>query len=211
MSPLDRREIRRQQTHQQLLDAAREVFSQKGYHEASILDITEAADVSKRTFYLHFKDKDELVHELAYLSFEEVRIKIETEKEHQSQAMREGFNFMVRTLFKYAADNLDLMQIVVGRGGSLTLNSMTREYLAAAMTRNVVDNPMCNFNDDSGIAREVLANAEAGMIFQLLCWWVQNDNPHTPTEMADMCTAILFDSGDNFYIEEENVIAENAV
>ena len=62
---VDRREQRRLETRQRLLDAAKQVFSQIGYQEASILDLTEAADVSKRTFYLHFTDKEAIIEELA--------------------------------------------------------------------------------------------------------------------------------------------------
>lgn len=40
-----------------LLRAAREVFAQKGYHAATVDDITRLAGVAKGTFYLHFDEK----------------------------------------------------------------------------------------------------------------------------------------------------------
>ncbi len=47
-----------------LLEAAERVFSELGYHEASIVRITEAAGVAQGTFYLYFASKKEVFDEL---------------------------------------------------------------------------------------------------------------------------------------------------
>ncbi|MEP6813740.1 MAG: TetR/AcrR family transcriptional regulator, partial [Actinomycetota bacterium] len=56
------------ETRQRLLDAAEQVFADLGYHDASIVKITEAASVGQGTFYLYFASKkgvfDELVRDL---------------------------------------------------------------------------------------------------------------------------------------------------
>jgi AcrR family transcriptional regulator len=55
-------------TRQKLLDAAEKVFGEIGFHDASIVKITEAAGVGQGTFYLYFASKkgvfDELVRDL---------------------------------------------------------------------------------------------------------------------------------------------------
>jgi AcrR family transcriptional regulator len=51
-------------TRQRLLDAAEDVFAELGYHEASIVKITEAAGVAQGTFYLYFASKQEIFEEL---------------------------------------------------------------------------------------------------------------------------------------------------
>jgi AcrR family transcriptional regulator len=59
---------RGKRTRQALLDAAEIVFGEKGFHSASIAEITQRAGVALGTFYVYFPDKkaafDELVHEL---------------------------------------------------------------------------------------------------------------------------------------------------
>jgi AcrR family transcriptional regulator len=56
------------ETRTRLLEAAEKVFGDIGYHEASIVKITEAAGVGQGTFYLYFATKkdvfDELVRDL---------------------------------------------------------------------------------------------------------------------------------------------------
>ena len=56
------------ETRGRLLEAAEQVFGDVGYHDASIVKITEAAGVAQGTFYLYFATKkdvfDELVRDL---------------------------------------------------------------------------------------------------------------------------------------------------
>ena len=63
--PLSRRGL---DTRRRVLDAAERVFGEVGYHEASIVKVTEAAGVAQGTFYLYFGSKkavfDELVRDL---------------------------------------------------------------------------------------------------------------------------------------------------
>jgi AcrR family transcriptional regulator len=58
MSP--RPNVSEERKHQ-ILNAAEEVFSQKGFGEARMDDIAEGTGLSKGTLYLYFKSKDELI------------------------------------------------------------------------------------------------------------------------------------------------------
>lgn len=55
--PLGRRERRKAETKQRIVDAATALFWSKGYDATSVLEITEVADVAPATFYLHFESK----------------------------------------------------------------------------------------------------------------------------------------------------------
>jgi AcrR family transcriptional regulator len=48
---------RGQRTRQRILDAAEQVFGERGYHQAGIAEITQRAEVALGTFYLYFPDK----------------------------------------------------------------------------------------------------------------------------------------------------------
>jgi AcrR family transcriptional regulator len=52
------------ETRGRLLEAAEQVFGELGYHEASIVKITEAARVGQGTFYLYFASKKDVFDEL---------------------------------------------------------------------------------------------------------------------------------------------------
>ena len=55
---------RGERTRRQLLDSAERIFAELGYHDASIVKITEAAGVGQGTFYLYFTSKKEVFDEV---------------------------------------------------------------------------------------------------------------------------------------------------
>lgn len=54
------REERRAETRARILEAAGEVFAQRGFHGATVEEITERAGYTRGAFYSNFDDKDEL-------------------------------------------------------------------------------------------------------------------------------------------------------
>jgi AcrR family transcriptional regulator len=55
-----RAEQKRSERRDAIVRAAERVFSQRGYHDASIADVIDAAEISRGTFYLYFTGKDAL-------------------------------------------------------------------------------------------------------------------------------------------------------
>ena len=59
-------------TRERIIDAARYVFSSKGFSGVTIRDITERAEVKRANFYYYFRDKSELFYELGNTTYLEV-------------------------------------------------------------------------------------------------------------------------------------------
>jgi AcrR family transcriptional regulator len=56
-----RRQREREQRYLTILEAAENLFSRKGYHEASMEEIADLAEVSVGTVYFYFKNKEDLM------------------------------------------------------------------------------------------------------------------------------------------------------
>lgn len=63
-SSISKHMLNRANKSQQILDAAYELFLERGDVDVTIKDITDRADVAKGTFYLYFHDKDDLKESL---------------------------------------------------------------------------------------------------------------------------------------------------
>jgi AcrR family transcriptional regulator len=57
----DKREQLREERRRQILEAAMNVFSKKGFHAANVSDVAAEAGVSQGTIYWYFDSKDELL------------------------------------------------------------------------------------------------------------------------------------------------------
>lgn len=67
-----RRERRRLELHQRLLEAGRDLFEEQGYDETKVAEVCERADVAYGTFFNHFPTKLDLLRGLADLAIQEV-------------------------------------------------------------------------------------------------------------------------------------------
>lgn len=68
--------MRREERRAQVLQVAREVFAELGYHRASISDIIDRAGVARGTFYLYFEGKRAIFEELVDDLFARIRANI---------------------------------------------------------------------------------------------------------------------------------------
>jgi AcrR family transcriptional regulator len=81
---LSRRERKKRETRQRLMDAALRLFCERGYDASTVREITEAADVAKSTFFNYFEKKEAILPALA----EQQLLKIEEalSLEHEAPA-----------------------------------------------------------------------------------------------------------------------------
>ena len=102
---------RGERTRQKLLESAERIFAEVGYHDASIVKITEAAGVGQGTFYLYFSSKKEV--------FDEVVLDLNTRVRHaMTEAAAKGTTRSEQELlgfgafFRFTAEHPALYRII---------------------------------------------------------------------------------------------------
>ena len=98
-------------TRQRLIEAAERVFAQVGYHDASIVKITEAAGVAMGTFYLYFRGKKEIFDELLRDLNRRVRHAM-SEASAQGETRLEQELLGFRAFFRFTADHPALYRVI---------------------------------------------------------------------------------------------------
>src|SRR5258708_37195215 len=122
-----RRERKRVRTRADILAAARQVFARRGYHEASIAEITERADVGVGTFYHYFTNKDEVfktvMEDALRETVELVRQSLATETSKQS------LHLVVHSIFRHAYHKRELFRVAMLSGPEFTRISRVQDAI----------------------------------------------------------------------------------
>jgi AcrR family transcriptional regulator len=98
-------------TRRRLLEAAEQVFAERGYHDASIVKITEAAGVAQGTFYIYFASKQEIFDEVVLDLNHRVRqamAEASSQGTSRSDAERRGFE----AFFRFTGEHPALYRII---------------------------------------------------------------------------------------------------
>ncbi len=177
---------RRARTRADLLAAARRVFAARGFHDASIAEITAAADVGVGTFYLHFRDKDEALRALVQEGLAEVRARLvaavgDTPPERSLPPF-------LRSLLREAYEQRDLFTIALGSGtrpgraARAALADYLDTMLEAAAARGLLE----------GYDVPLLTRLLSGVVTQATLWWLDQDEP-SPDVVAAQVLRLLRD------------------
>jgi AcrR family transcriptional regulator len=183
-----RHERRRLQTRKLLLQTTLQLILKKGYRAITIQDITDQADLGRGTFYLHFKDKEDVV----WTAFRDLFHELEQAAHKQYNRRQPQVEYYgLLNIFRHAEKNCDLYRVMFGGQGSAMLTARLQDLLANALLddiRNAPAPPDINFN----LPEEFEAQLLTGVISRLLLWWLETANDYTPEQMAAMTYKALY-------------------
>lgn len=179
-----RSERKRARTRTELLVAARKIFAQRGYHDTSIAEITELADVGVGTFYLHFRDKDDMFNTLLDDGFRELREAVTVDMQQGELLLSR----LVKTVFRHAYQRRDLFQIALTARGQGVRARQAESNLADGLLRVLETVPSGDALADFDLA--LLARLLSGVLLHGIYWWFDSDEPQ-PEIMAQQALLLL--------------------
>jgi len=110
MSIAERKQRDKEDMRGLILDAARKIFLEKGYYQASMRSIAEEIEYSPGTIYLYFKDKDEIFHALHEEGFRRMLEKMQP-LEHVANPF-ERLKAMGLVYLEFAKNNKDFYDLM---------------------------------------------------------------------------------------------------
>ena len=182
---IDRR-VRR--TRQALQDALISLILEKGYDTVTIEEITDRADLGRTTFYLHFRDKEELLLQAVESIVEDFIEKhiMDLERELTPELTAESLriNLDERILFyvfEHARENADLYKVMLrGEGSSKTTERM-RLLISEEAIKRLQHHPAVELK----VPLNFFGAYFAGALIEVVTWWLENDQPYTVEDMVE--------------------------
>ena len=109
----------REERRKIVLHSAKTVFSQKGYHQASVSKLIQHAGIARATFYLYFKSKRDVFNFILDELIMEVEGVIKRIKFDSSASPLEQLRSILRLVIKLGLENPEMTRIVLSRAGGL--------------------------------------------------------------------------------------------
>ncbi len=184
-----------QRTRRQLREALLALIVEKGYDAVTIEEITERADLGRTTFYLHYRDKEELLLESIEALSEDLRAQIERTPMIEWDFTNDQ-QPPILLVFHHAAENASLYRIIL-HGEGATRAEQGMRNLIARIVLNVltVRVPKEGLRIAPSVPPEVFANYFAGALMAFITWWLEQNMPYTPEEMSSMFRRLFFSGG----------------
>lgn len=126
----ERKEREGERRRQQIIVAARRVFSVKGFNKATMEDIAGEAELSPGTIYLYFKSKDELYASLSLRILQYLLIRLQHVNSEKIETSEKRYKALIRAMFDvYEFDPLILINMFNLQTNE-TLKTLTPELLS---------------------------------------------------------------------------------
>ena len=177
-----RMDRRVQRTRKLLCDSLMGLILEVGYDSISIQDITDKANLGRATFYLHFKDKDELLLEVMAQFLSEFLKEVPQFSQNQ---WRLDDPKSITKLFTFAAEHYDLYRILIIGSGSVTASRQLHQTIANNV-KACIQKEIDEMGAKPVLPPDFIANFSAGMLLATIYWWLDQDLPYSDEEMAGM-------------------------
>ena len=126
----ERKQRERERRRQQIIIAAKRVFSEKGFNKATIEDIAKEAELSPGTLYLYFKNKEELYASLSIRILQYLNIRVDHVSKEKDMTPSEKLTALMKSMFDvYDFDPMTIINMFHLQS-SETLKNLSSELMS---------------------------------------------------------------------------------
>jgi AcrR family transcriptional regulator len=186
-------------TRRALKDSLTMLVLEKGYDAVTVEEITQRADLSRTTFYLHYRDKDELLLESVDQMVNDLIQQITQlpvaawGREGLAGDLASPSENPVQLIFEHAALNADLYRVILRVEGAFKALERLRETIsssAVGVLQITMQQEGLQLNPQ--VPLEVFSNYFAAALLGTITWWLEGDMPYKPTQMAENFQKLFF-------------------
>lgn len=180
-----------QRTKQLIQTSFLEILEEKPFEAITIGDIAKKAKINRGTFYLHYKDKYDLLDCIEGQLFAELGEYIDKLQSRYSsvQTFEREQEKLAYSLFSFIESNLPMLKIFLSDHGRAGFHLRFRDAFSNKVRFNLGKNEefIKNLTVPFDYFLSFITSAFLGLIEQ----WIQNDIDKTPQEMTKIYVHII--------------------
>jgi len=165
-------------TRSLLRNAVIDLVPEKGFDSITVQDITDRATLNRATFYLHYRDK----HELLMDTFETLFNEVMPQPVDFGEALPEYAQQILETVFIHISKYADFYCRLLGKEGDPLFISRVRDFVLQVI--------MAWFKflqpdeEQAIVPFEIVTNFLGSAYMGVILWWLEHDMPYSAEFMA---------------------------
>lgn len=169
-----------QRTRTLLRDALMELIVEKGYHDITVQDVSDRADVARTTFYLHYKDVDDLLFGSLAEMYEDMFKQVEPYAAQHLLKFGEGLTPDLEHVQQYAG----FYRVMLSEQGSIKFLIRVQHFLTVKF-KDYIRSALPPGHQPR-VPLDVIAAMCAGAEIGMMTWWVSQNMPISGEKLAEM-------------------------
>ena len=165
-------------THERLGMALITLIQERPIDDVTVQEVLDRASVGRSTFYLHFRDKDDLLLSQLEMFLENMSTALSVRKEESHRVVP------VAELFAHIGNQNKLYRALAESGRLNDFFDLAQGYFARGIERRLTESKrLPNLPKRELVAR---ATALAGSMLSLLRWWLDRGEKEPPRAMDEL-------------------------
>ena len=165
---------RQQKTRKAIIWAFSKLLECKQYHNITVQDIIDEANIGRSTFYAHFETKDELLKILCSQMFDHVFSEVLSEEEGHDFS-KDNVTLedkLTHLLYHLREQKKELIRVLLGECNDIFMNFF-RSYLELLISKYVTENVM-------DVPKDFMINHYVSSFIEAVKWWTAKKMKDSP-------------------------------
>jgi AcrR family transcriptional regulator len=171
-------DARVRRTRLQLGTALLNLIIEKPINDVTVQDILDRSGVGRSTFYLHYRDKDDLLLSQLETFLETISNSLSDRKDNSHRVIP------VAELFAHIGNQNKLYRVLSDSGHLKDFFELAEGYFARGIERRLTESGRLTKIPQRELAAR--ASALSGSLLSLLRWWLDRGEKESPQEMDQM-------------------------
>jgi AcrR family transcriptional regulator len=176
-----------QKTRSLLHEALASLIHEKAYDSIAVKEILDRANVGRSTFYMHFRDKDELL----VSGIHDMLSAVQSKRPPASAKRHERIIWFSLPIFEHIHRHRRGGMARMGTRGRAIIHEHLQNVLAKLIVDDVGKDLQGRRKAASQISPDLLVPYVASTFILVLNWWVENESPLPPKEVNDLFRALI--------------------
>lgn len=180
---------RQRKTREAIFGALTRLLGKRAYHQITVQDIIDEADIGRATFYAHFETKDYLLKELCDELFGHIiNTAMGLPHGHNHYDCGKASDSVFLHLLRHLQENdLNILSLLSSQNNEIFLQYFKINLKKLVQLRFAEQGKL----KESGLPEDYLVNHISSSFVETVSWWISRGMKETPEELANYFEGVM--------------------